>query len=318
MDMNSLSVETLPPTARASVIENQIDGLERQIVELGRTANGLRTRRLSIVCEIGIAHLQRCYLRVAEFLRDRATSVFGWRWAVALVGATASGGIFAITSASLGAGLIGLAIGALVFIPLLTLPKDSDVIRMCLALENRLKDRIDQRAAIRETRNRLANELKSVKNRKQELAGELMRIRESHRYKLDQLALRNWKAMRGGDLEVFLAEVFIELQYIVERTGRAGDQGVDLILRREARRIAVQVKGYVDSVPNTAIQEAYTGMRFHRCDACAVITNSRFTSGGRSVAASVGCALVDETTLPMLIRGQIDLWSEILRAKLVG
>jgi HJR/Mrr/RecB family endonuclease len=50
-------------------------------------------------------------------------------------------------------------------------------------------------------------------------------------------------------------EVFTELQYLVERTGKAGDQGVDLLLRRDVRRIAVQVKGYVDSVSNTAIQE---------------------------------------------------------------
>jgi hypothetical protein len=72
----------------------------------------------------------------------------------------------------------------------------------------------------------------------------------------------------------------------------------------------VQVKGYVDSVPNTAIQEAFTGKAFYKCDACAVITNSRFTSGGKNIASSVGCALIDENTLPMLIRGQIDLWQE--------
>ena len=88
--------------------------------------------------------------------------------------------------------------------------------------------------------------------------------------------------MRGGDLEQFLEEVFSELRYSVERTGRAGDQGVDLVLLKDGHRIAVQVKGYVDSVPNTAIQEAFTGMAFYKCDGCAVITNSRFTSGGKN------------------------------------
>jgi HJR/Mrr/RecB family endonuclease len=121
--------------------------------------------------------------------------------------------------------------------------------------------------------------------------------------------------MRGGDLEQFLAEVFLELRYSPERTGHAGDQGVDLVLSKDGHRIAVQVKGYVDSVPNTAIQEAFTGMAFYKCDACAVITNSRFTSGGKNIAKSVGCALIGEDELPRLIMGQIDLWQEILAVR---
>jgi restriction system protein len=77
----------------------------------------------------------------------------------------------------------------------------------------------------------------------------------------------------------------------------------------------VQVKGYRDSVPNTAIQEAFTGMAFYNCEACAVITNSRFTSGGKNLARAVGCALIDENTLPMLIVAQIDLLQEALAAR---
>ena len=121
--------------------------------------------------------------------------------------------------------------------------------------------------------------------------------------------------MRGGELEQFLEKAFSELQYLVERTGRAGDQGVDLIVCKDGHRIAVQVKGYVDSVPNTAIQEAFTGMAYYGCHACAVVTNSRFTSGGKNIAGSVGCALIDENSLPMLILGELDLWQETLAAK---
>jgi hypothetical protein len=56
-------------------------------------------------------------------------------------------------------------------------------------------------------------------------------------------------------------------------------------------------------------------MTIHRCDGCAVVTNSRFTIGGKAAAAGVGCALIDENSLPMLIRGEIDLWNEILAAR---
>lgn len=79
--------------------------------------------------------------------------------------------------------------------------------------------------------------------------------------------------------------------------------------------MAVQVKGSLDSVPNTAIQEAFTEMAFYKCDACAVITNSRFTSSGKKVADTVGCALIDENTLPMLMVGQVDLLREALAAR---
>jgi HJR/Mrr/RecB family endonuclease len=153
------------------------------------------------------------------------------------------------------------------------------------------------------------------RDNQRQVAGQLEQYRQSHLYRLRKLAARNWKAMRGGELEAFLEAVFSELQYSVERIGGAGDQGVDLIVSKAGRRIAVQVKGYVDSVPNTAIQEAYTGMAVHKCDACAVVTNSRFTTGGKYAAASVGCALIDENTLPKLITGQIDLWQETLAAR---
>jgi restriction system protein len=154
----------------------------------------------------------------------------------------------------------------------------------------------------------------ATENRRQ-VAERLGQYRKSQQYRLQKLAARNWKAMRGGDLEAFLGEVFSELRYSVERTGRAGDQGMDLIVKRDGHRVAVQVKGYVDSVPNTAIQEAFTGMHNYKCDGCAVITNSRFTSGGKNIAANVGCALIDENALPMRIKGQIDLWQAFLTAK---
>ena len=73
----------------------------------------------------------------------------------------------------------------------------------------------------------------------------LRKVEQSQQYRRQQLARRNWKAMRGGDLEQFLEDVFLELQYSVDRKGGAGDQGVDLVLLKGGHRIAVQVKGYV-------------------------------------------------------------------------
>jgi restriction system protein len=160
------------------------------------------------------------------------------------------------------------------------------------------QDRASLRAQLDAARARLAALQGEIRNAE---------LNNSVQLRREQLVQVNWKAMRGPQLEAFLAVVFTELGYAVEMIGAAGDQGVDLIATRDDLRIAIQSKGYVDSVSNAAVQEVYAGMTYHRCDACAVITNSRFTSGAAELARRTNCMLVDENRLPSLIRGEIDL-----------
>lgn len=115
--------------------------------------------------------------------------------------------------------------------------------------------------------------------------------------------------MRSVEFEQFLERVFQELGYVVETTKVTGDQGVDLIVAFRGRRIAVQVKGYFNSVSNGAVQEAYAGMGYYNCDSCAVITNSRFTPSAVELSDKIRCVLVDEIRLPGIILGDLDLWS---------
>jgi len=262
--------------------------------------------------------LVRCllmYLGTACFLRRITTSVLGWHWAGVLIGATVIGGITCMATVSWRGGLLGLALGAGVFACLMYIPHDPMVAEQTPRLRERIAELDSHRNELSRQLAGLTTEFSVASERQRQWSDYLNKVRELQQYRLNQLALRNWKAMRGGDLEQFLAEVFSELRYSVERTGQAGDQGVDLILLKGGHRIAVQVKGYVDSVPNTAIQEAFTGMVYYKCEACAVITNSRFTSGGRNIAGGVGCALIDEDKLPTLIMGHLDLWQETLAAR---
>lgn len=123
-----------------------------------------------------------------------------------------------------------------------------------------------------------------------------------------QLLTCNWSALAGIPFESFLADVFRELGYEVETTKASGDQGVDLVISRGGRRIAVQAKGYPGStVGNKAIQEAHAGMTFYGCHASAVITNSTFTSGAVQLAQAVNCALIDGKQIPDLIYGRLVL-----------
>ena len=124
--------------------------------------------------------------------------------------------------------------------------------------------------------------------------------------RINQLLHCRWPEMTGVDFENFLASVFQELGYEVRATPTTGDQGVDLIVSKNGRKVAVQAKGDPRSTAgNTAVQEARTGMVFYDCHAAAVITNSDFTPAARELAAKVGCVLVARHQMRELIEGRI-------------
>ena len=312
---------TLTESPRLSVTgdeitESHLEAMENHIRELRGAVKVARLRYLRILAQGLMVRCRLLYLFVARFFRETVAPFLGWRWAVVLIGTTLFGALFFVLFLSWVAGLWGIALGATVFASLVGFPSDSHLTVNMRAAEGTLAQLGLRRNEGTEALSQMRRELSDAIENQRQLADRLRQHRQSRQYRLQQLAARNWRAMRGGDLETFLEKVFSELQYSVERTGGAGDQGVDLITERDGHRIALQVKGYLDSVPNTAIQEAFTGMAFYKCDTCAVITNSRFTTGGKNIASSVGCALIDENTLPMLIVGQIDLWQETLAAKM--
>mgnify|MGYP003342293298 FL=1 len=134
---------------------------------------------------------------------------------------------------------------------------------------------------------------------------EIEAVRNSREHGLRKLFERRWKEMRGDQFEGYLAEVFSTLGYEVQQTGKSGDQGVDLIVQQNGKRVAIQAKGYVDSVSNAAVQQAFTGRRYYECSACAVITNSRFTASAVELAASTECVLVHEDNFEDFVFGRI-------------
>jgi hypothetical protein len=275
----------------------QINQLQELLTKISDEYRRRRMRRK-------LVRSQLVYLAAAKLLRRIVNSTIGIRVGGVLIGATLSAGFFLVLTQSWLACFCGLILGAVLFSCFLHLPADESMPSIILELETQIAECKN----IEDDYHRITAELAEAKEKHRQII-------ESQQYRLQKLAQRNWKAMRGGELEQFLEEVFSELRYSVERTGGAGDQGVDLILVKDGFRIAVQVKGYLDSVPNTAIQEAFTGMTYHKCVGCTVITNSRFTSGGKNVAQAVGCVLIDEDTLPKLIIGQIDLWQMILTVR---
>ena len=99
--------------------------------------------------------------------------------------------------------------------------------------------------------------------------------------------------------------------YSVETTNVSGDQGVDLMVTRGVLRMAIQVKGYHNSVGNAAVQQAFAGMAWYECDACAVITNSRFTTGTIELAESSNCLLIHEVNFREFVMGRLPLFGNV-------
>ena len=132
-------------------------------------------------------------------------------------------------------------------------------------------------------------------------------ILNSVQYQREELLKENWRAMRDVEWEQFLARAFRLLGATVETTRVTGDQGVDLVVEKGVSRYAIQAKGYHNSVGNGAVQAAVAGMAHYRCNACAVITNSRFTSSAEVLAASNRCKLIGEEQIPALVLGRLGL-----------
>lgn len=174
-----------------------------------------------------------------------------------------------------------------------------------------LNEFVEQLAArlrtARDAGNKLQAELSDVRRLLRNDMQSLDAIRQSQQFQRETLLQENWKAMRGPEWEDFLVRVFRLLGATVEPTGTSGDQGVDLIATMGPRRYAIQAKGYVSSVGNGAVQEAVAGMAHYRCNACAVITNSRFTTGAIELAESNRCRLIGEDELPALVLGKLAL-----------
>ena len=93
-----------------------------------------------------------------------------------------------------------------------------------------------------------------------------------------------FKNLRGADFEKLLYRLYEKMGYAVQLTGKTGDQGGDLIITKEGKRIVVQAKRYQDLVNNKAIQEAVAAKGIYNCNSATVIVTSDFTDGALELA----------------------------------
>ena len=114
--------------------------------------------------------------------------------------------------------------------------------------------------------------------------------------------------LTGDDFEELLKNVFTVLRYDVQITKKTGDQGADLILSKDGRKISVQAKRYGKTVGNKAIQEVYSSIQFYETGEAWVITTSDFTKGAIELARKTGVKLYNRyKTINLIKKAHVEI-----------
>ena len=122
------------------------------------------------------------------------------------------------------------------------------------------------------------------------------------RNKLRRYAIDNFKKGRytnqtniltGEDFEISLATLFKLKGYIVTLTSKTGDQGADLIMEKNGKKIIVQAKYYTGNVGNDAVQQVNSAVSFYNANEGWVITNSNFTPSAIKLATKLKIKLIN-------------------------
>ena len=80
-------------------------------------------------------------------------------------------------------------------------------------------------------------------------------------------------------------------------TKKTGDQGADVIAKKNDITIIVQCKLYSQPVGNKAVQEVHSAKEYYKGNIGLVVTNSSFTKSAKQLANSTGVFLLHYSEL---------------------
>ncbi len=102
------------------------------------------------------------------------------------------------------------------------------------------------------------------------------------------------KNLSGIEFEVWISRVLKENGFSdVRGTPKSGDQGADLIVKKDGKTIIIQAKRYSSIVGNKAVQEVIGAVQFYNGNEGWVITNSTFTTSAKALAQKSSIKLID-------------------------
>lgn len=104
------------------------------------------------------------------------------------------------------------------------------------------------------------------------------------------------------NFEQFCADELAKAGWRTSLTKGSGDQGVDVIAKRNGTVLVVQCKKYGQPVGNAAVQEVIAAKAYMRAKYAAVITNASYTKSAIELASSTDVLLLHHTEIPQINR----------------
>lgn len=104
----------------------------------------------------------------------------------------------------------------------------------------------------------------------------------------------DYSRMSGVEFEAHLIKLLRRNGFTdIRGTPASGDQGADLLAKKDGRTIIIQAKRHEAPVGNKPVQEVASAVRFYSGDEGWVITNSTFTKSARELAQRTGVKLIE-------------------------
>ena len=102
------------------------------------------------------------------------------------------------------------------------------------------------------------------------------------------------------DFEHWVAEALRAFGWEADATSGSGDQGIDVIAKKNGISVGIQCKLYSQPVGNKAVQEAIAGARYYGLGISAVLTNGSFTKSATELAQAAQVILLSPYDIPRL------------------
>lgn len=97
--------------------------------------------------------------------------------------------------------------------------------------------------------------------------------------------------------ERFVGSLFEKMGYQVQTTPLSGDEGIDLVIRKDTKLAIVQCKRYENSVGQPVVRDLYGAMVHNKADEAYLVTTGTVTLPAKQWVAGKPLHLVDGNTL---------------------
>lgn len=125
-----------------------------------------------------------------------------------------------------------------------------------------------------------------------------LETRKFHVKRKDEFGKRTFTAdITPLEYEHFCADLLRDAGWTVNVTKASGDQGVDILGRKDDRSVVFQCKKFSSPVGNAAVQEINAGRAFYVADYAAVVSNQGYTRSATELARSTGVKLLHHDDL---------------------